>query len=529
MHITPDLFTAIPKFGRVTFDFCGSDYPPAQCMTISDVRLTNVLFNVAILNKVQKMHALNSLAMLSEETLKCIRGDGFTTPAVDTRAKAKGIRLAIDKFYSKLHHREKQIKKSFKNEELRIGLKKGSATSFAETDKSSDTDSSSDSDSDEGKNSDDDHEDPSDGSDDEESGHRKSKGRKISVVEEALALTLAAATPIAQKNTTASQSEPKKIAPVTAKKVQSSRIGFVTESKTEYTTSNARSPVKRTNSIARTSSSSSMASVPAKTRRPFNPKQLLPQKSSFAVDESNGRVVRKLGNILTLTGSEKHLLEIGRKFINMSNIDKISNHAKCIRIIQALEDILGRVWILSKHLAIIVGCFQLGLTLKTENFGTYRVELVISLFCRVVDLHNFDLVLGVLTPPEVACVICRLGYLNIFNPLKPEGCYCLDFSIREERIIAKMIGALSYQEPGVNFVAPRFRWEWGFEDIPGWSLLPTWIDDTVFPHRGILAVQYDSGDGVNNHGCFPDPVFRRSLLAMVFIFIFFTYSLIRSE
>lgn len=463
--------------------------------------------------------------MLTNETLRCIVGDGYTTPPIDTRNKAKAIRIAIDKFYLKLYSREKQIKKSFKNEELKIGLKKGSMTSFAETDKrneDSDTDSTASSESNT-ENDEDDEDNENDSDDNDELDNHTNRVRKISVLEEAVALTLAAAsTPTPTTSSTdqhtitrsssisqQKKSISKKGAPTPSS--SSSRIGFSTDSKSEYTSSTSgtssstRSPMKRTSSI----------SGESKTKRPFNPKQLLPQKSSFSVDETNGRVIRKLGNIITLSGSEKHLLEIGRKFINMTSIDKISNHAKCIRIIQALEDILGRVWILSKHLAIIIGCFQLGLTTKTETFGTYRVELIISLFCRVIDLHNFDLVLGVLLPQEIACIICRLGYLNIFNPLKPEGYYCLDFSIREERIIAKMIGALSFQEIGVNFVTPRFRWERNFDDIPGWSLLPTWIDDTVFPHRGILSVQYYSGEGVNNHGCYPDIVFRRSLLAMV--------------
>jgi hypothetical protein len=199
----------------------------------------------------------------------------------------------------------------------------------------------------------------------------------------------------------------------------------------------------------------------------------------------------------------------------MSQIDQISSHAKAIRIIHALEDILCRVWIQSKQLAITIGCFQIGLTQKTVTFGTYRVELIVSLFCRVVDIYNFDLVLGVLTPSEIACLICRLGYLNIFNPLKPDGCYFLDFTIHEERVVGKILATLSYQEPGVNFLNPRFRWQLNFEDIPGWSLLPTWIDDTVFPHRGILFVQYYSGDGINTHGCYPDTVFRRALFSMV--------------
>lgn len=43
------------------------------------------------------------------------------------------------------------------------------------------------------------------------------------------------------------------------------------------------------------------------------------------------------------------------------------------------------------------------------QFGSYRVETVVNLFNRIVDLHNFEVVLAVLTPYEVACVQCRIG------------------------------------------------------------------------------------------------------------------------
>ena len=59
---------------------------------------------------------------------------------------------------------------------------------------------------------------------------------------------------------------------------------------------------------------------------------------------------------------------------------------------------------------------------SNENyFGTYRVEIVISLFCRIIDVHNFHLVLNQLNIQEYAAIVCRVGILNIFNPLLPEG------------------------------------------------------------------------------------------------------------
>ena len=51
---------------------------------------------------------------------------------------------------------------------------------------------------------------------------------------------------------------------------------------------------------------------------------------------------------------------------------------------------------------------------KIDGFGSYRVELVVSLFSRLVDIHNFEVVLSRLTPEEAGCVYARLGWLNGF-------------------------------------------------------------------------------------------------------------------
>lgn len=76
------------------------------------------------------------------------------------------------------------------------------------------------------------------------------------------------------------------------------------------------------------------------------------------------------------------------------------------------------------------------------------MDLIVALFARVIDLHNFELVMEVLSPFEAACVYCRLGWLNIYNPGKPEGSYELDLSRREERMVCKTLCALATREPG---------------------------------------------------------------------------------
>jgi hypothetical protein len=77
----------------------------------------------------------------------------------------------------------------------------------------------------------------------------------------------------------------------------------------------------------------------------------------------------------------------------------------------------------------------------------------------------------VLSPYEAACVICRIGYLHIFNPCKPEGAWELDLSRREERNMVKIFCALGIHEPGDNFLNEKFRWTRESDSMPGWELV----------------------------------------------------------
>ena len=51
-------------------------------------------------------------------------------------------------------------------------------------------------------------------------------------------------------------------------------------------------------------------------------------------------------------------------------------------------------------------------------------------------------VMQCLSSKEAACLIARVGWLKVFNPMKPEGSYALDLSRWEERIMAKSLCAL---------------------------------------------------------------------------------------
>lgn len=88
----------------------------------------------------------------------------------------------------------------------------------------------------------------------------------------------------------------------------------------------------------------------------------------------------------------------------------VPSEAKSSRVIDFLEDLLGTVVLRCKHLANIIENFQFGIIEKCLGFGSYRTELVVTLFPRILDLANFKLILAVLTPQEIACLYCRIGW-----------------------------------------------------------------------------------------------------------------------
>lgn len=157
--------------------------------------------------------------------------------------------------------------------------------------------------------------------------------------------------------------------------------------------------------------------------------------------------------------------------------------------------------------------------------------------------------LRVLRPYEVACVIARIGILNFFNPLKPEGSWSMDLSRWDQRQVAKMLIVLETHEPGENWIGTsiaqrncfvicvlavkQFRWTLDSPPVPGWILTQPWLTgryrcallapplltrlviEEGLPTRGYLEVDYYSGEGARKLGCMPVPKFRKALLYLV--------------
>jgi len=138
-----------------------------------------------------------------------------------------------------------------------------------------------------------------------------------------------------------------------------------------------------------------------------------------------------------------------KRFQTLDSVFNLLGPVHAIPVHDFFQNKMATSFMLSRHLALLVTLYDDGRA-KHSDFGTYRVELVVSLFARVLDKHNFELVLMKLTAMEHACVLARLGVLSLYNPWKPDGCSYLELAHWDERQVAKMIIHLDIVEPGVN-------------------------------------------------------------------------------
>ncbi|CAN0535713.1 unnamed protein product, partial [Laminaria digitata] len=71
------------------------------------------------------------------------------------------------------------------------------------------------------------------------------------------------------------------------------------------------------------------------------------------------------------------------------------------------------------------------------------VETVVFFFRRLTDRENFHRVTDQLVDSEVERVGQALGWLNMFNPFRPDGHYLLDLSHPDEKRLASAVMELA--------------------------------------------------------------------------------------
>lgn len=76
-----------------------------------------------------------------------------------------------------------------------------------------------------------------------------------------------------------------------------------------------------------------------------------------------------------------------------------------------LEAELCSSWLYCKQVAFMLEVFTIGVVDRSQ-MGSYRVELLVRLFDRIVDLYNFEMIMMNLNAEEQAAVYFRIGNLQ---------------------------------------------------------------------------------------------------------------------
>jgi hypothetical protein len=489
-YIRPDLFSPMPETGIVSFDFFGSERPPRGVTIIPDSRCLNIMTNanlIAMEEKVALQLLLNAMKLKAKRSFQ-FNGD----PEGDKlylKEKAEDIQLVMLVFYQMLPKRgkyykmvrklesdtggivkhaqqqerkllEKEEKKKSREKKLGAGQKKGRETvQHSSSESSGEEDGDSDSDVDVWESQD--------------------KGLNL-------------------QNSTLNPFQSTVSSPVAVGR----RFSML-----------RRESVQGVRPLL-SSISSPLTKINPQPLNPLSFPSLMTHLSASPPPIAEVAVPRQRKLAISSTGKQEYIYDISS---NMAAVHeaKVNKFVKCFRIVESLVDVLSRLWIRCRHLAVIVRSFNQGRVDKVKYFGTYRVELIVRVYCRLVDLHNFELILENLSAFEIGCLNCRIGLLHHFNPLKLDSWHCLDLSKREERIAAKVLAYLSTVENGKNWIEPTFRWAYQLPCIPGWMLTQSWLEDGTMPFRGILTVEYYSGQGRGLLGCNPLVPVRKSLLALV--------------
>lgn len=198
-------------------------------------------------------------------------------------------------------------------------------------------------------------------------------------------------------------------------------------------------------------------------------------------------------------------------------IDGVGSDAfKASAILEYFEAELGSYWLECRYLAVILEVFGASGMGSRSGMGSYRVELVIVLFDRIIDMHNFDLILAELNSEEHAALWARIGILNIFNPAKCEGGWALNLSRWEERQMVKMLIHLSLAEPGQNWLNQVFALYRDNQPVPAWQLNRVWFSEEGLPRKGTISFEMFAGQGLRLQNCKVDNSLRHMLSNLCF-------------
>jgi hypothetical protein len=134
-----------------------------------------------------------------------------------------------------------------------------------------------------------------------------------------------------------------------------------------------------------------------------------------------------------------------------------------------------------------------------KPFGSTRVEVLIALYNQLSDIANLPCLVKHLTVHERAALIFRLGWLNIWSPVRPNGIYHLRFHQREERQLIRLLIAISCLETETEWKTGKLTGhdpaslgaETTLTRNESGSIIPSeWHKEDGLPARGVLSLEY---------------------------------------
>ncbi len=107
-----------------------------------------------------------------------------------------------------------------------------------------------------------------------------------------------------------------------------------------------------------------------------------------------------------------------------------SDEFKSISILEFFETEFAHLWFYCKYVALICELYEEFGQANRSNFGSYRVELIVMLFDRIVDLENFEVIMSVLNAEEQASIYARIGkFISLYVTLSLTTIYLSLYSL----------------------------------------------------------------------------------------------------